>query len=181
MQRAWWGGFIFAVLLSGSALGQSQPGDSLGDVARANRAKQQAQQATGTAPRTITNQDLPAPTPIPEPSPDDPMTTVSGVKRSDTYADQRLSNRLAAEQRTGAQWRSRIQEQEARIADLQSRIERVSSAVRTSVGTAQYDTPVNRYQAVQMERLAAMQQTLDQQKRRLAFMEDAARRAGMDQ
>jgi hypothetical protein len=64
---------------------------------------------------------------------------------------------------------------------LQLRIDRVNASAHSSFGTAQYDAPVNRSQAVQMERLAMMQEMLDQQKRRLAMMQDAARRAGMDQ
>jgi hypothetical protein len=173
---------IFALLLSGAALAQSQSGESLADIARANRAKQQVQEASGSVPKVITNRDLPSSSSgIPESNPSDPMTEVSGVDRPDQYADRQLSNRLAAEQRTAGQWRARIQDQENRIADLQSRMERVNAAIHNSVGTAQYDAPVNRYQAVQTERLAMMQQILDQQKRRLAMMEDAARRAGMNQ
>jgi hypothetical protein len=182
MRRGLFWTSIFALSLSGAAFAQSQSGESLGDIARANRAKQEAQEASGSVPKVITNQDLPAtPSGVPESSPADPMTEVSGVDRPDQYADRQLSSRLAAEQRTAGQWRARIQDQENRIADLQSRIERVNAAIHNSVGTAQYDAPVNRYQAVQMERLAMMQQILDQQKRRLAMMEDAARRAGMNQ
>lgn len=173
---------IVTLTLISAALAQSPSGDSLGDVARANRAQQQSQQASGAMPRVITNQDLPSNPPgVPEESPADPMTMVSGVKRSDRFADQRLSNRLQAEQRTGAMWKARIQDQENRIADLQFRIDRVNSAMHASIGTAQYETPVNGYHTVQMERLAMMQQMLDQQRRRLAMMQDAARRAGMDQ
>lgn len=174
--------FIVAVLLSGTAFAQSQPGEALGDVARANRAKQEAQEAAGTMPKVITNQDLPADPPgVRESAMSDPMTTVSGVNRSNRYAEQRLANRLLAEQRTGELWRARIQEQENRIADLQARIDRVNVSIHTAVGTAQYDNPANRYQAIQTERLAMMQQTLDEQKQKLAMMQDAARRAGMDQ
>jgi hypothetical protein len=182
MRRALLWSSIVSLVLSGAAFAQSQSGDSLGDIARANRAQQQAQEASGTAPKVITNRDLPSSSAgIPEPSPSDPMTEVSGVNRPDRYADQQLSNRLAVEQRTAGQWRVRIQAQENRIADLQARIDHVNAAIHNSVGTAQYDTPVNRYQAVQTERLAMMQQMLEQQKRRLAIMEDAARHAGMDQ
>jgi len=173
--------FTIALLLTGTAA-LAQSGQSLADAARAERAKQQSEQAAGTAPKVITNQDLPAAPPaVPDPSPSDPMTTVSGVKKSDHYADQRLNNHLQAEQRSSGQWKARIQEQENRIADLEARIDRVNASIRNSVGTAQYDTPANRYQAVQSERLAMMQQMLDQQKRRLALMQDSARRAGMDQ
>jgi len=186
MQRVAWQVFVVGLFLSAAAFGQSQSqtqsGQSLGDVARAVHAQQQAEQASGVKPKVITNQDLPsAPEPIPESS--EPMTTVSGVKRSsmDRYSDQRLNQRLWAEQRSGEQWRGRIQDQEARIADLQARIDHVTESMHAAVGTAQYDRPVNRYQSIQMERLAQMQQMLDQQKQRLAMMQDAARRAGMGQ
>lgn len=182
MRKTLSGSFIVALLLTGVALAQSDSGSSLGDLARANRAKQQADQASGITPKVITNQDLPADPPgLPESSDSEPMTTVSGVAHSNRYEDQRLSNRLLAEQRNGDQWKARIQEQEDRIADLQARIDHVNSSIRAAVGTAQYDTPANRYQAIQTERLARMQQNLDQQKRKLAAMQDAARRAGMNQ
>jgi hypothetical protein len=172
---------IVALILSGAAFAQSST-ESLADVARANREQQQTQQAAGTAPKVITNQDLPAgSTPVPQSSTLDSMTTVSGVNHPNRYSDQQLSNRLTAEQRAGAQWKARIEDQESRIADLQARIDRANQSLHAAVGTAQYDAPVNRYQALQVERLFAMQQTLDQQKRRLAMMQDAARRAGMDQ
>lgn len=171
-----------ALMLSGAMFAQSQSGDTLGDIARANRAKQESQQSSGTSPKVITNQDLPADPPaVAEEDPSEPMTQVSGVKRSDRYTEQRLSNRLIAEQRTTEQWKARIQDQENRIADLQARVEHLNTSIRTAVGTAQYDTPANRTQAIQTERLANLQQMLDQQKRRLEMMQDAARRAGAGQ
>ncbi|MGA8214677.1 MAG: hypothetical protein WB799_13865 [Candidatus Sulfotelmatobacter sp.] len=181
MHRVAWGIFFVGLLLNATAIAQSQSGDSLGDVARANRAKQQTEQTAGAAPKVITNQDLPsAPSGIPESS--EPMTAVSGVEGSaDSYSEQRANQRLVAEVRAGEQWRTRIENQEARIADLQKRIDRVNNSVRAAVGTAQYDTPVNRYQSIQMERLTHMQEMLDQQQRRLAMMQDAARLTGMGQ
>ncbi len=182
MQRGLSAILIFLSVTTTASLAQSQSADSLGDLARANRAKQQAQEAAGIVPKTITNQDLPAAAPgIPESASSEPMTTVSGVKKMDRYADQRLSSRLQGEQRAAEQWKARIQAQGDRIADLQARIDRVNASIHNAVGTAQYDTPANRYQTIQMERLARMQETLEQEKRRLASMEDAARRAGMDQ
>jgi hypothetical protein len=181
MQRVAWRVLFVGLLLNAAAIAQSQSGDSLGDLARANRAKQQAQEATGRPPKIITNQDLPsAPSGIPESS--EPMTTVSGVERSaDRYSDQRANQRLVTELRTGEHWRARIEDQEARVADLQTRIARVNESMRAAVGTAQYGTPVNRYQSIQMERLAHMREMLDQQQRRLAMMQDAARLTGMGQ
>jgi hypothetical protein len=181
MKRVPWRVFFVGLLLNAAAMAQSKTGDSLGDVARANHANQQAQEATGTTPKIITNQDLPPdPSGVPESS--EPMTMVSGVKRYvDSGAEQRANQRLVAEQRAGAQWRERIQDQEARISDLQTRIDRVNESMHTALGTAQYEIPVSRYQSIRMERLAHMQEMLDQQQRRLAMMQDAARLTGMGQ
>jgi hypothetical protein len=174
-------GLFLSAVLSTVALAQSQSGESLGDVARANRANLQSQQTSGATPKVITNQDLPAgSTEVPQTVDANAMTTVSGVQKTNHAGDQRLSNRLQSEQRVGAEWRARIQAQEDRIADLQARIDHVSASIHSAVGTAEYDTPANRYQAVQSERLAMMQDMLDQQKRKLAVMQDAARHAGME-
>ncbi len=184
MQRLVWRVLVVGLAVGAAAFGQSQSqsGDSLGEVARTVHAQQQADQASGVKPKVITNQDLPSdPPPVPESS--EPMTTVSGVKRSaaDRSSEQRSNQRMLAEQHSGEQWRSRIQDQEARVADLQARIDRVNQSMHAAIGTASYDTPVSRYQTIQMERLARMQEMLDQQKQRLAQMQDAARRAGMGQ
>jgi hypothetical protein len=143
MQRAAWRVLFVGLLLNAAAMAQSQSGDSLADIARANRAKQQEQEAAGAKPKIITNQDLPsAPSGIPESV--EPMTTVSGVKRSvDSFSEQRANQQLVAEYRAGEQWKARIQDQEARIADLQTRIDRVNQSMRAAVGTAQYDTPLS--------------------------------------
>jgi len=173
---------IVALMLTGALFAQSQSGDSLGDVARANRAKQQAQDGSGSTPKVITNQDLPVDSP--DTAEKDPATTkpaVPGGKKADRLADQRQSNRLIAEQRVSEQWKARIQEQENQIADLQVRIDRVNASIRNAVGTADYDTPASRTHAIQLERLANLQQQIDQQKRKLEQMQDAARRAGAGQ
>jgi hypothetical protein len=182
MHRALWSSLIIALLLGGlSAMlcAQSQRGEPLGDIARANRAQQQAQQASGATPKVITNQDLPpGSTPVPQSSTSDSMTMVSGVKRSNPYADQQLSDRLMGEQRASGQWKARIQEQETRVAELQARIDRASAIVHNSASTGQYG---NRYQAMQMQRLSQMQERLEEQKQRLAMMQDAVRHSGMGQ
>ncbi len=180
MHRIAWRFFFVGLLLTAPAIAQSQSGVSLADVARANRAKEQSDVAAGTIPKTITNQDIPsAPSNLPEST--EPMTTVSGVKKSiDSYSE-RSNQRVFAQQRAGEQWKARIEDQEARIADLRSRIDRVNQSMHAAVGTAQYDAPVNRYQSVQMERLTHMQEMLDLQQRRLSLMQDTARLSGMGQ
>ncbi|MGA7755993.1 MAG: hypothetical protein WCB05_24405 [Candidatus Sulfotelmatobacter sp.] len=179
MYRTFTKGFAIALLLSAASFGQS--GQSLGDIARANREKQSAQEASGVTPRVITNKDLPAAPPaVEEASSSQPMTTVSGVQRSfeGRASNQRFDEKSLAEQRAGEQWRSRIQEQQDRIAGIQARIDHLNASLHPA-GSAQYEGPYNRYQAIQMERLAQMQEMLDQQTRRLSAMQEAARHAGM--
>src|SRR5208337_200764 len=66
MQRMFWSSLAIALLMSPATYGQS-----LGDTARENRDKKQAEEATGTAPKVITNKDLPK---DPNANPDSPGT-----------------------------------------------------------------------------------------------------------
>ncbi|HXW93614.1 MAG TPA: hypothetical protein VEK33_23900, partial [Terriglobales bacterium] len=143
---------------------------------------QAAQVAAGTTPRVITNKDLPADPPqLQEASASEPMTVVSGVNRSfeGRSSDQRFTERNLSEQRAEEQWRERIQAQESRIADLQARIDQMNASIHPAGGSAQYEEPYSRYQEHQMQRVAQMQELLDQQRRRLSMMQESARHAGM--
>ncbi len=180
MYRRFLKSFAIALLLHATGFGQSA--QALGDVARANREKLAAQEAAGTMPRVITNKDLPAdPRQVQEASASQPMTMVSGVNRSFSgrSSEQRSAEQSLAERRAGEQWRGRIQAQESMIADLQARIDQMNALMHPAGGSAQYEGPYNRYQARQMQRVAQMQEKLDQQRRRLNMMQEAARRAGM--
>ena len=180
MYRIFLKSFAIALLLNAPGFGQS--GQPLGDVARANQEKQAAQEAAGTMPRVITNKDLPADPPeVREASASQPMTVVSGVDRSfeGRSSDQRFAERNLAEQRAGEQWRRRIQAQKSRLADLQARIDQVDATMHFAGGSAQYEGPYNRYQERQMQRVAQMQEMLDQQRQKLYMMQESARRAGM--
>ncbi|HUO14407.1 MAG TPA: hypothetical protein VMX38_05420 [Verrucomicrobiae bacterium] len=169
------------VLLCAASFGQS--GQSLGDVARANRAQQQAQQDAGATPKVITNQDLPVPQPVPQSNSSDSMTMVSGVqKQPDNRAwRQHQGDRPSTGQGQyqGEQWRGRIQQQENRIADLEARIDQMNTWIHSAGGTADSDGAYNPSQRRQMMVLGQMQQRLEQEKQRLAMMQDAARRGGM--
>ncbi|HTS07617.1 MAG TPA: hypothetical protein VMP68_18715 [Candidatus Eisenbacteria bacterium] len=179
MRRMFCGVFCSALLVSALAFGQS--GQSLGDVARANREKQAAQDASGTRPKVITNQDVSSnPGEITESDASSPMTMVSGVSRPyERASDGRLAQQDLTEQRAGTQWRERILAQESKIAELQSRIDQLNASIHGPSGGVQYEGPYNRYQARQRQRLGQMQATLDQQKRKLDLMQEAARHSGM--
>lgn len=173
-------GCTVILLLLTAALAQSGP--SLGEVARANREKQQAQQATGTLPKVITNSDLPDDPPgVPDSDTSEPMTMVSGVSRpfENRSSDQRFAQQDRNQQHAGEQWRERIENQEGRVAELQSRIDQMNAAMHSSGGTTISEGPYNRYQARQAQRIAQMQEMLDLQKRKLVMMQEAARHAGM--
>jgi hypothetical protein len=194
--KMFWGVFVIAGL-SGAAFGQSGSSQSLGDIARANRANQQAQEASGVTPKVFTNKDLPASASagIPEENASDPMTTVSGVQRSfrqyarayssdypnggQRYGSRPFGQPSMGGQYAGDQLRGQIRQQENRVAELQARIDRASSSMHPNGSTVQYDGPLNRYQAIQAQRIEMMQQMLDQQRQKLAMMQDEARRAGM--
>ena len=170
--------YSLLLLLTTAAAAQSSP--SLGDIARANREKQQTQQATGAQPKVITNADIPGDPPgVPDPDPSEPMTMVSGVSRPNRAYDQRLAQQERTQQRAGEQWRERIQNQESRIAELQAQIDQMNASVHSAGGATLSEGPYNRYQARQMQRIAQLQETLDLQKRKLATMQEAARHAGM--
>jgi hypothetical protein len=180
MYRTFLKSLAIALSLNATSLGQSAP--ALGDVARANREKLAAQEAAGTMPRVITNKDLPAAPPqVQEASASQPMTMVSGVKRpfERPSSDQRFAEQSLADQPAGEPWRGRIQAQESRIADRQARLDQMNASMHPAGGSAQYEGPYNRYQAREMQRVAQMQEKLDQQRRRLYMMQEAARRAGM--
>jgi hypothetical protein len=183
MRRMFWG-LTIATLASAMAMGQDQ--SSLGDIARANREKQQTQESTGTTPKVITNKDIQVspPTGIPDANPDDPMTTVSGVQRparDRDYNSQPANDPFArfGAQRERENLREQIRVQENRIAELQVRIDRANALMHPNGSTAQYEGPMNRAQAMQSQRIAMMQELLERQQTKLAAMQDAARREGM--
>jgi predicted RNase H-like nuclease (RuvC/YqgF family) len=128
-------------------------GQALGDVARENREKKAADASTADA------------------------------AAGNTVADQRAARRAAeqrlAEQRAAGQWKRQILAQENKVATLQARIDQLNALIRSAYGTVQYEPPYNRYQARQLQRVAQMQEQLDEQKIKLEQMQEAARHADM--
>jgi hypothetical protein len=204
-----------ALLMNLAAYGQS-----LADIARQYKEKQDAAQTSGVKPRVITNQDLgEGPEGHPELRVERranwPTTTASAAgspgferpygemnQRSENpfgqhqgqhrgqrpdqlqgqgqrqpWSGQRLEPQGPEAQGGGEQWRQRVLEQENKVASMQARIEQLNAAAHS--GSASAQGPYNRYQARQMERAQQMQQQLDEQKRRLESMQEAARRQGM--
>jgi predicted RNase H-like nuclease (RuvC/YqgF family) len=170
MQRVFLKISAIALLMSSAAYGQS-----LGDIARANREKQNAENTSAVQPRVITNANLPK-------DPDanqEPAEAQSGTNASSTAADHRSAQQRLAEQRAADQWKRQILAQKNKMATLQARIDQLNASIRSAGGSVQYEGPYNRHQARQLQRVAQIQLQLDEQKMKLDQMQEAARHAGM--
>jgi len=170
---------FFKMLAIALLLASTTYGQSLGDVARENREKMAAD-AAAAPPKVITNKDIPKdPDAKQEPPGAQPGADVA---KGNTAADQRAARRAAeqrlAEQRAADQWKRQILAQENKVATLQARIDQLNALIRSAYGTVQYEPPY-RSQARQLQRVAQMQEQLDEQKIKLEQMQEAARHADM--
>jgi hypothetical protein len=158
-----------ALLMSSAAYGQS-----LGDIARANREKK-TEDASAAQPKVITNANLPK-----DPDADQkPAEAQSGASASSTTADHRSAQRRLAEQRAADQWKRQILAQKNKMATLQARIDQLNASIHSAGGSVQYEGPYDRYQARQLRRVEQDQLQLDEQKIKLDQMQEAARHGGM--
>lgn len=176
LSRFWFSRLALAFLITSAAYGQS-----LGDVARENREKKSAEDNSTASPKVITNKDLPKDADAnQEPAEENSKTD---AEASATTAEQRAAHRSAqqrlAEQRAANQWKRQILAQKNRVAALQARIDQFNAETSSTYGSVQYEPPYGRSQNSQIQRVSQMQQKLDEQKARLADMQESARRAGM--
>jgi len=151
-----------ALLMSSVAYAQS-----LGDVAKENREKQKAKAAAATAkPKVITNEDLPANSaPISEESEDKtgpgPMPVPAGG--------------MSAEQ-----WKSLILSRKNMIAAQQAQIDKLNNSIHyVTAGLYSNGLQYNERQAQKQQEVERMKQQLEEQKKSLAGLQEAARKAGM--
>lgn len=192
---------MLATLLLASLAGYAQ---SLGDVARENREKKDADAST-TPPKVITNANLPkdpdagaGTSPSTGGSKTQTAPTPASVASSKKAAaqrlaeqrrmDQRAAQEHAAEERAAEQWKRKILAQESTIANLRMRVDKLKASIHfvDPNNYYPYDSSsyyaglaLNRYQARQLERLQQMQQQLSEQRTKLEDMQEAARHAGM--
>lgn len=183
-------------------------GQSLGEIARENRDKQNdVDTSAATKPKVITNKDLPkdpngnqAPSQAPAaakvattstnvdpfsakgPSADQRLAEqhlVEQRKSQQRLADQKSAQQRLAQQRAADQWKRQILAQKYKMASLQARIDQLHASIRSVGGSVQSEGPYNRSQAQQLQRVAQIQQQLNEQKWKLDQMQEAARHAGM--
>jgi hypothetical protein len=170
MQRIFLKISAIALLMSSAAYGQS-----LGDIARANREKQNAENPSAAQPKVITNANLPK-----DPDANQvPAEAQPGTNAGNTAADHRSAQQRLAEQRAADQWKRQILAQKNKTATLQARIDELNASIRSAGGSVQSEGPYNRHQARQLQRVAQFQRQLDEQTMKLDQMQEAARHAGM--
>ena len=163
--------FSLAVLLAAAiAFGQQTP---LGDVARQQREKQKAK-PTNRVSKVVTDEDLPK-----HPDSETDSATKDDAKDVDTGDQSSAKSSRPAEGHSAEQWQAQILIQKRSIAAQQEQVERMRASIHfvdasLYVNGGQYNERQRRRQ-IQLEQ---MEKYLGQQKKRLADMQDAARRAG---
>ena len=154
--------FCTATLILAVAAGYCQ---SLGDVAREQRQKQQAK-TSQTAAKVITNEDLGEP-------PDGLPTDAAAEKKQDHHPSKPLGSK------TAEQWKAEIEAQKSAIASLQSRIARVNSSVRFTQTTVTWNAVRhNERQEQKLDEVQQMQSQLAEEQKRLEELQESARREG---
>ncbi|MGD0414205.1 MAG: hypothetical protein ABSA80_02515 [Terriglobales bacterium] len=144
-------------------------GQSLGDVARENREKQKAKGASSTTrPKVITNENLPK-------NPD----LDAGPRESEGKMEA-VSPKTPSGGQSAEEWKRQILAQKNAIANQQAQIDKLNDSVHFVVANEYYNgVQHNERQVKKQEDVARMQQQLEEQKKNLAAMQEAARQAGM--
>jgi hypothetical protein len=145
-------------------------GQSLGDVARQQRQKQQSKSAQ-TPRKVITNED------IPENSASQTSSIASGD--NDQREQPSATPSSGDVMRAGDQFKAQIRAQKNSVAAMQTQIEKLNSSVHF-VEANRYRNGVqyNQLQLQKQQEAQRMQQQLDEAKNQLEQMQEAARKAG---
>jgi len=159
--------FAASLFLAATVYAQDEP--SLGDVARQQR--QQKDKSKNTpgkdtkAPKVITNEEIPE------------HAASASKPGSDTKAQ--TATPSAHDDEAAANVTSRIRDLKNQIADLEKQIAELNDSIRYAPancvsGCVQW----NEHQKEKQEQVQRMQAMLDEQKARLAEMQESARKAG---
>jgi hypothetical protein len=137
--------------------------------------------SSGTSPKVFTNVDLPK-----DPDGDKsatangvispPISSPSDAASRKSASQHRMTDQRLADQHAAEQWKRQIVAQKNRVATLQARADQFRMAAQHANGTAQTEVAPNRYQA---RHFMQVQMQLNEQRRKLDQMQDAARHAGM--
>lgn len=176
-------GWKFGVFLSSLVFlaATASYGQSLGDVARENRQKQQAKDKDkdktkkddSASHKVITNED------IPEREDSASESEEVSASHDDDRPGDSSGRSASAVGQSGEQWKAAIQAQKDAIAAMQDQLDKLNASVHF-VEANRYTNGVQ-YNQVQLEKqkqAQQMQKQLDEQKKKLEDMQEAARTAG---
>jgi predicted RNase H-like nuclease (RuvC/YqgF family) len=150
---------VTLILMSAASYGQS-----LGDVAREQKQKQQAK-SSQSAPKVITNDDLG--------DPPSGSTDASEGKKPDNSPSKPLGSK------TAEQWKAEIEAQKTAIANLQNRIDKVNSSVRfTQTSRTWSAVRHNERQEQKLDDVQQMQGQLAEAQKRLEQLQESVRQEG---
>jgi hypothetical protein len=150
-------------------------GQSLGDVARENREKK-AEPAATAPPKVITDGDLP------KDAQGDEEAGASGKAQTASPRKTAVGKATATspDPRAMEQWRRQILAQKRTVATLEKRLARFQASLSSVDANAISRGEIfSRSQALEQERLAQVQEQLEEQRAKLLEMQEEARRAGM--
>ena len=153
------------ILLFLCAIGDAQ---SLGDVARQQRQKQQAKDAH-PARKVVTNEEIP----------ESPDASANSSPDSDSSGESSTPAASNGGNKSAEQWKSGIQAQKARIAALQAQVDKLNDSVHFVEANRYYNgVQYNQYQLKKQQEAQRMKKQLDGEKKTLEHMQESARKAG---
>ena len=123
----------------------------------------------------ITNKDLTG-----EDDPAESPNTKQTSPAQKAEASRKSAAQHDADQRAAALWKQRVIAQKNVIANLQARADLIRASLKATNAGNEFDGPaLSHYQARQLDRLQQTQLQIEEQKRALEDLQEAARRAGM--
>jgi len=155
--------FLFLFLLACASYGQS-----LGDVAREQRQKQQAKDSKAAA-KVVTNDEIP----------ESPDASSSSSDDTDGAPESSTPGASSAGKKTAEQWKVEITVRKARIAALQSHVDKLNDSVHFVEANRYYNgVQYNQYQLKKQQEAQRLQKQLETEKKALEDAQESARKAG---
>jgi hypothetical protein len=143
-------------------------GQSLGDVAREQREKQQAKDPKSAA-KVVTNDEIP----------ESPDASSSSSDDADAGPESSTAAASSAGKKNAEQWKSEIEARKARIAALQSHVEKLNDSVHFVEANRYYNgVQYNQYQLKKQQEAQRLQKQLETEKKALGDAQESARKAG---
>ncbi len=162
---------IAALILGSWAFAQETDSTSLGDVARQTRQQKESKtkNADGAkAPKVITNEDMPS-----------PAATSTAVGKNTADENPANTSESGRGKLPPAEWASRIQAQKRQISGLQSDIDQLNKSIQFAPGNCvQNCEQWNQRQREKQQQVDSMKTQLDEAKKHLEDMQEAARQQG---